>query len=154
MARLSYIDRDAADPRLRPIYDAVEAYGPFANQVRSMAHCPPVLEHVMGLLFAWRETTCLSKRHIELLSVTVAKLNQCHYCMAHHEPKLEVEGLSAAGIARLPDHDGHPELDATDRLVVQYAVLINDAPYRISDTLFEVLRTHFSCPLLAPRRSW
>ena len=52
MTRLSYIERDEAEANLRPIYDALEAYGPFANQVRSMAHCPPVLEHIMALLLA------------------------------------------------------------------------------------------------------
>lgn len=144
MTRLSYIERDDAEPRLRPIYDAVEAYGPFANQVRTMAHCPPVLEHIMALLFALRKEGCLRRRHVELLNVTVAKLNQCHYCIAHHAPRLEVEGMSEAGIARLPAHEDHPELDDADRLVVHYAALINDAPERISEGFFEQLRSRFS----------
>ena len=83
MTRLSYIEREDADPRLHPIYDAIETYGPFANQVRTMAHCPPVLEHIMALLLDWRKSTCLTRRHIELLNVTVAKLNQCNYCISH-----------------------------------------------------------------------
>ena len=144
MARLSYIERDEAPEALRPIYDAMEGYGPFANQIRSMAHCPPVLEHVMGLLQAWRTTTSLSRRHIELLNVTVAKLNRCNYCIVHHEPRLEVEGLSSEGIARLPDHENHPELDEADRLVVHYAMQINEMPGRITDEFFERLRTQFS----------
>ncbi|MGI9420954.1 MAG: carboxymuconolactone decarboxylase family protein [Geminicoccaceae bacterium] len=144
MTRLSYIERDEADPKLHPIYDAIGAYGPFANQVRTMAHCPPVLEHVFALLFAWRETTCLSRRHIELLNVVVAKRNQCTYCIVHHAPKLAVEGLSDEGVARLLDDDDHPELNEADRLVVQYAVQVNDAPGRIADALFERLRSQFS----------
>lgn len=144
MTRLSYIEREDVDSRLHPIYDAIDTYGPFANQVRTMAHCPPVLEHVFALLFAWRETTCLSRRHIELLNVVVAKRNQCTYCIVHHAPKLAVEGLSERGIARLPDHEDHPELDETDRLVVQYAVQVNDAPSRVTDALFDDLRIHFS----------
>jgi uncharacterized peroxidase-related enzyme len=144
MTRLSYIERAAADSRLHPIYDAVDAYGPFANQVRTIAHCPPVLEHVMALLLAWRQTTCLSRRHVELLNVTVAKLNRCDYCIAHHAPALTVEGMSVAGIAHLPAHEDHPELDDADRLVVQYAVQVNDAPSRITDAFFERLRAHFS----------
>ncbi|MGI9507519.1 MAG: carboxymuconolactone decarboxylase family protein, partial [Geminicoccaceae bacterium] len=84
MTRLSYIERDQAEPRLRPIYDAIGTYGSFANQVRTMAHCPPVLEHVMALLFALRKEGCLSQRHVDLLNVTVAKLNACTYCIAHH----------------------------------------------------------------------
>ncbi len=144
MTRLSYIERDDADPRLHRIYDAIESYGPFANQIRTMAHCPPVLEHVMALLFAWRKVTCLTRRHVELLNVTVAKRNQCDYCIAHHAPALSVEGMSEEGIARLPDHENHPELDEKDRLVVRYALSVNDAPGRITDRFFERLRAQFS----------
>lgn len=144
MTRLSYVERDDADPELHVIYDAVGAYGPFANQVRTMAHCPPVLEHVMALLFTWRSTSSLSRRHIELLNVTVAKLNRCNYCIVHHAPSLAVEGLSEEGIARLPDHQGHPELDDTDRLVVHYAVQINETPDRITDGFFQRLKERFS----------
>lgn len=144
MARLSYVEREDAEARLRPIYDAILAYGPFANQVRTMAHCPPVLEHVMALLFAWRENTYLSRRHIELLNVVVAKRNRCDYCIAHHAPALTVEGMSDEGIARLPDHENHPELDEDDRLVVRYALQVNDTPTRISDRFFKRLRRRFS----------
>ena len=144
MTRLSYIERDDADPRLHAIYDAIQAYGPFANQVRTMAHCPPVLLHVMELLFALREESQLRKRHVELLNVTVAKLNACDYCIAHHAAGLVVEGLSEDGVARLPEHDGHPELDEEDRLVVDYAVQINERPSRITDAFFERLRERFS----------
>jgi uncharacterized peroxidase-related enzyme len=144
MARLSFIERDDASPKLRPIYDAAGAYGPFANQIRIMAHCPPVLKHVMALLVALRKEGCLCRRHVELLNVTVAKLNACEYCIAHHAPGLAVEGMSDAGIARLPDYEEHPELDETDRLVVRYAVQVNEAPGRITDRFFDQLRGHFS----------
>lgn len=149
MTRLSYIEREHAEARLRPIYDAMESYGSFANQVRTMAHCPPVLEHVMGLLFAWRGETRLSRRHIELLNVVVARCNQCDYCIAHHAPALAVEGMSEEGIARLPDHENHPELDSVDRLVVAYARQVNEAPNRITDSFFRGLRAHFSEAALA-----
>lgn len=144
MTRISYVEREEAGPRLRPIYDAAARYGSFANQVRTMAHCPPILDHVMSLLFELREASLLSRRHVELLNVTVAKLNECRYCIAHHAPTLRVEGLSEAGIARLPDHENHPELDDVDRLVVAFATRISEAPSRITDQFFDRLRTHFS----------
>lgn len=144
MTRLSYVQRDDAEPRLHPIYDAVDRYGPFGNQTKTMAHCPPVLEHVMALLIALKEEGRLSRRHVELLNVTVAKLNQCDYCFAHHAPALEIEGMSDDGIARLPDYDEHPELDEIDQLVVGYAVQVNNAPEHITDGFFDRLRAHFS----------
>ena len=56
MTRLSYIERDEAPADLHEIYDAVEGYGAFANQVRTMAHCPPILKHIMSLLIELRAT--------------------------------------------------------------------------------------------------
>jgi uncharacterized peroxidase-related enzyme len=144
MTRLSYIERDHADPALHPIYDAVKDYGAFANQVRTMAHCPPVLNHIMSLLFELRANTSLSRRHIELLNVAVAMANACDYCIAHHAPTLKVEGISDEGIAQLLDYQDHPELDDVDRLVVSYAIQINHQPHRITDGFFERLRGHFT----------
>lgn len=144
MTRLSYIERDQADPSLHPIYDAVEGYGSFANQIRTMAHCPPVLTHIMGLLFELRNTAKLSVRHIELLNVAVAMANSCDYCIAHHAPTLKVQGMSDEGVAKLLDHVDHPELDETDRLVVAYALMINGKAHRITDSFFDHLRGHFS----------
>lgn len=144
MTRLSYVERDDADPRLHPIYDAVDTYGPFANQIRTMAHCPPVAKHIMSMLFELRTTTTLSRRVIELLNVTVAKANACDYCMAHHAPTLRVEGISDDGIARLLHDVDHPELDDVDRLIVSYALQINDQPRGITDGFFDRLRAHFT----------
>ena len=144
MTRLSYVERDQAEPTLREIYDEIEAYGPFANQVRTMAHCPPVLKNIMALLFDLRESNLLGRRHVELLNVVVAMANRCDYCIAHHAPTLKLEGISDAGMERLLDDEQHPELDEVDRLVVAYAKKVNDEPHRITDEFFLRLRKHFS----------
>jgi alkylhydroperoxidase family enzyme len=52
--------------------------------------------------------------------------------------------VSAAGADRLLDYQGHPELDDTDKLVVEYAIAAWEHPSRIPDTLFARLRRHFS----------
>ncbi len=144
MTRLSYLERDDLSPDQQAIFDAVEGYGAFANQVRTMAHCPPVLKHVMSLMMELRATTGLSVRHIELLNVVVAMENACDYCIAHHAPGLRVEGISDEGMARLLDYDDHPELDETDQLVVAYAIQINKEPRRITDDFFLRLKAHFN----------
>lgn len=146
MARISYVERDQATPRVHHIFAAMADYGPFMNQVRTLAHRPPILDHVMSMLFELRRDAVLPRRLVELAVVTVSKLNQCRYCIAHHGPVLEVEGLSPAGIDRLPDHSDHPELDQVERLVVEYAVQVTEAAGRVSDALFERLRAQFTEP--------
>jgi alkylhydroperoxidase family enzyme len=73
----------------------------------------------------------------------VSKLNECHYCVAHHKPFLAVEGISPSGIDRLLDAD-NPELDDIDRLVIEYSRAAWETPNRIRDNVFERLRQHFT----------
>ena len=120
MARVRDIPSSALPPDLAAIYEAFAAgYGPFRNQVAVFAHVPAALRHLMAMLMELREAKTLAKRHLELAIVAVSKLNECHYCVAHHAPFLTVEGISPDGIARVLDYTDHPELDAVDRLVVE-----------------------------------
>jgi uncharacterized peroxidase-related enzyme len=145
MARVPDIAPEELPPDLAAIYrEFAGGYGPFANQVAVFAHVPAALRHLMPLLMELRAAATLPKRALELAIVTVSQLNACHYCVAHHKPFLAVEGVSAAGADRLLDYCDHPELDDSDKLVVEYAIAAWDHPNRIPDDLFARLRRHFS----------
>jgi alkylhydroperoxidase family enzyme len=57
---------------------------------------------------------------------------------------LMVEGLTSAGADRVLDYRDHPELDETDRLVVEYTIAVTNTPQRVGDALFARLRARFS----------
>jgi AhpD family alkylhydroperoxidase len=84
------------------------------------------------------------KRHLELALVTVSLLNRCDYCVSHHAPKLAIQGVSEQGAGRLLDYKDHPELDAVDRLVVEYAIAVTNNWNKTRDEVFMRLRRHFS----------
>jgi alkylhydroperoxidase family enzyme len=71
-------------------------------------------------------------------------LNRCDYCVSHHAPKLAIQGVSEQGAERLLDYKGHPELDAVDRLVVEYAIAVTNNWNKTRDEVFTRLRQHFS----------
>ena len=145
MARVRDIPSSELPPDLAEIYENFAgAYGPFRNQVAVFAHVPQALRHLMSMLMELREAKTLPKRYLEIAIIVVSKLNECHYCVAHHKPFLVVEGLSPEGIDRLLDDKDHPELDTVDRLVVEYAQAAWETPNRIRDNLFERLRAHFT----------
>lgn len=145
MARVRDIRPGELPAELAEIYEAfADSYGPFRNQVAVFAHVPAALRHLMPLLMELREAKTLPKRALELAIVTVSQLNACQYCIAHHKPFLAVEGISAAGADRLLDYGDHPELDQTDKLIVEYAIAAWERPNRIPDELFARLRRHFS----------
>jgi uncharacterized peroxidase-related enzyme len=145
MARVRDIEARELSPDLARIYEGFAgSYGPFRNQVAVFAHVPAALRHLMPLLMELRAAQTLPKRYLELAIVAVSKLNACDYCVAHHTPFLAVEGVSPGGAARILDYAGHPELDETDRLVVEYAIAVTERPNRLSDAMFERLRRRFS----------
>ena len=145
MARVRNVEPAELPPDLAAIYrEFAGTYGPFRNQVAVFAHVPAALRHLMPLLLELRAAKTLPKRYLELAIVTVSKLNACDYCVAHHTPFLEVEGVSPEGAALLPDYRDHPELDPVDKLVVEYAIAAWERPNRIPDALFARLGEHFS----------
>jgi uncharacterized peroxidase-related enzyme len=143
MARVRGIASAELPPDLAEIYERFAEYGPFRNQVAVFAHVPPAMHHQMSMLMELRAAATLSRRYVEIAIVAVSKVNECHYCIAHHKPFLAVEGLSPEGIDRLLDQE-NPELDDVDRLVIEYAQAAWEAPKRIRDSLFDRLRSHFS----------
>jgi uncharacterized peroxidase-related enzyme len=145
MARVHDIAADELPSDLARIYeDFATSYGPFRNQVAVFAHVPAALRHLMPLLMELRAAASLPKRYLELAIVAVSKVNACDYCVAHHKPFLAVEGISPAGVDRLLDYQDHPELDAADRLVVEYAIAVTERPNRLSEAIFARLRRHLT----------
>ena len=144
MARVRSIPSSELPSDLADVYERFAGgYGPFRNQVAVFAHVPAALRHLMPMLMELREAKTLPKRHLEIAIVVVSKLNECHYCVAHHKPFLAVEGLSPRAIDDILD-PANPELDEVDRLVVEYATAAWETPNRIRDGLFERLRQHFT----------
>lgn len=145
MARVRDIAPAELPAEARAVYERfVAGYGPFRNQVAVFAHSPPAVTHLMGLLLELRQSGTVRRRHLELAIVAVSKLNECHYCVAHHKPMLMVEGLSDTGVDRVLDYRDHPEFDDIDRLVVEYTIAVTNNPQRIGDALFARLRARFS----------
>jgi uncharacterized peroxidase-related enzyme len=145
MARVRSIPSTELPADLADIYERFAAgYGPFRNQVAVFAHVPAALRHLMAMLMELRAAATLPKRYLELAIVTVSKLNECDYCVAHHKPFLAVEGISPAGADHVLDYADHPEFDAMDRLVIEYTIAAWNDPHRLRDRLFDRLREYFS----------
>jgi len=74
--------------------------------------------------------------------VTVSKLNECRYCVAHHTPRLVDSGLGPETAANILE-PGCPGLDKFDRVVRDYAVMVTSDSKHIPDTLVTALRQRF-----------
>lgn len=145
MARVRNIPSSELPPDVAKVYEEyATSYGPFRNQCAVFAHVPPAVKHIMGLLLELKKAQTINWRYIELGIVVVSKLNECHYCVDHHKPKLKVEGVSEATIDNLPDTTGAKDLDDIDKLVVAYTIAVNNNAQRVPEKMFQQLRQHFS----------
>lgn len=144
MARVRDVEIDEVPEDVRPIYQrfAIE-YGSFLNQVKVFAHRPPALKHIMGMLLELAEEQVLPKRYLEIALVTVSKLNECRYCVAHHTPRLIDQGLAPESVASILEPD-IPGFDEVDMLVRDYAVQVTNNFQYIRDQIFDDLNKHFS----------
>ncbi|MEM7222711.1 MAG: peroxidase-related enzyme [Pseudomonadota bacterium] len=144
MARVRDVGLAELPADVQPVYRRFsEDYGPFLNQVKVFAHRPPAVKHLMGLLLELADEQLLPKRLLEVALVTVSKLNQCHYCVAHHGPRLEAEGLAPETVAQILEPDC-PGLDPLERLVRDTAVQVTETPQALEEAAFARLREHFS----------
>lgn len=130
------------------ISDIVEAYGstfgPFGNQAHVLAHVPPAAHHLAAMLMELKKRVGIKWRYIELAVVCVSKINTCAYCVAHHSPHLRVDGLSEQGLETILDYADHPELDAVDKLVVEYTMAVTNNAGQIRDAIFARLHDAFT----------
>lgn len=144
MARVPLLPPESLPARQAEIYERYGSnYGPFRNQAAVLAHVPPALEHLASMLMELKARQGIRWRYIELAIVAVSKLNACEYCVGHHAPMLEVEGLSNDAVEHLPATD-HPDFDEVDRLVIEYATLVTQQAGRIREVIFDRLRAHFT----------
>ncbi len=144
MARVRDIEIDEVPENVQPIYRRFAAeYGPFLNQVKVFAHRPPALKHIMGLLLELADEQILPKRYLEIALVTVSKINECRYCVAHHTPRLIVQGLKPEAVAKILE-PVVPGFDEVDTLVRDYAVEVTNNFQSIRDAMFDGLKRHFS----------
>src|ERR1700743_2085013 len=144
MSRISIKSKNDLPAALAPLWDKMTTYGSFENQAGVMAQRLPIFKHMWSMLIDLADEAVLPKRYLELALVTVSLLNKCTYCVSHHAPKLAIQGVSEEGAERLLDYKDHPELDAVDRLVVEYSIAVTNNWNKTRDEIFARLREHFS----------
>lgn len=144
MARVRDVEIHEIPEDIQPIYKKFATeYGPFLNQVKVFAHRPPAVKHLMGLLLNFADEQILPKRYLEIVLVTVSKINECKYCVAHHTPRLIEQGLSPDAVVNIlePEVDGFDEVDT---LVRDFAVQVTNNFQYMRDQIFVDMKKHFT----------
>ena len=76
MARVSYIELDAASPEVREIYEKTLRSKPGSVQ-KILAHRPEMLKNFLAFYASVGRT--LERRLYEMVYIRVSMINECHY---------------------------------------------------------------------------
>ena len=140
MARISYIQPEAASPEVKDIYEKVLKGKP-GNVQKALAHRVDALKTFLPFYASVGRS--LDRRLYEMIYIRVSWINGCNYCLQHHLASSKRAGLSAddwqalkeADIARFPMHE---------QTALAYADKLTRACRTITDADVEGLKKHFS----------
>ena len=81
MARVSYIEMEAASPEVREIYEKTLRGKPGSVQ-KLVAHRPEMLKNFLAFYASVGRS--LDRRLYEMVYIRVSMINGCRYCLQHH----------------------------------------------------------------------
>ena len=148
MSWIESVSYDAAEGRLKAIYERIKGPGNYLDSILKVHGLRPhTLEGHMALYKNVLHHTgnALPKWLLETLGVYVSMLNRCDYCVAHHAEGLrrllDDESRADAVIAAIRDGEFPDNLfSKRDRLALQYARELTLSPSEVRDSLVAAMR--------------
>lgn len=120
-----------------------EAFARNPNLVPVYFHCPEMARFIFGMGAEFRAKEVLPPRLVEIIVVTVSKVNDCPYCTAHHSSRALDLGMDTETLENILEPEP-PGLDEKEKLVRDYARLAIERPWGIRDKIYEDMKRHFS----------
>ena len=143
MARVRALAAGDLPEEHRDEFETFEAlYQRNANLVPHYAHCPEIMRYIFGMGAEFRRLEILPPRLVEIIVVTVSKVNDCPYCTAHHSNRAIELGLAAETMENILELEPRG-LNPTEILVRDYARLVTERPWGIRDAVYEALAEAF-----------
>jgi len=144
MTRVSYVEKEQADPKIREIFQRTEDRGqPVLNLFKVIANCPHI-----GLNFMRLGNSILTGEEVpadirELAILRVGVLAQSKYEVTQHTAIGLKRGVRQKQIDDLAKWDGSKEFSDKERAVLQYTDEVAQN-IEVKDRTFTVLKQYFS----------
>jgi uncharacterized peroxidase-related enzyme len=138
MARVPYVEKEAAGPEIRKLYDGFETqFGVRAvpNVVKALANSPGLASKVFPLANYFMNQSALSPRMRELAVLILMKRCDCEYGFVRHIEIAERAGLTRAQIDAIGSYRTSGLFTEDEKTILQYAEELT-AKARVDDALF------------------
>ena len=144
MARIPRLSADEIPEEYRKSFvDIEQAFARNANLPPHYFHCPEIAELIFTMGAEFRSKEILPPRLVEIIVVTVSKVNKCPYCTVHHSNRAIELGMDTETIENILEPNP-PGLDAQEKLVRDYVRLVIERPWGIRDKVYKDMAIHFS----------
>jgi 4-carboxymuconolactone decarboxylase len=137
MPRVQYIEKSAASPEVKKLYETFESQFSLAvpNVAKALANSPGLATKVFPLANYFMNESTLDKRYRELAVLMLMKRCNCEYGFVRHIDIAKKCGLSQEQIDDVQNHAMSSRFNADDKVVLRYAdELTRNA--RVDDDLY------------------
>ncbi len=137
MPRVQYIEKDAASPELKKLYEGFESqFGiQTPNVVKALANSPGLATKVFPLANYFMNQSALDKRVRELAVLMLMKRCNCEYGFVRHIDIAKACGLSQEQIDDIGNYQSSSRFTADDKIILRYAEELT-MNARIDDDLY------------------
>jgi uncharacterized peroxidase-related enzyme len=140
MARVSYIELEAASPEVREIYEA-KLRGKPGSVHRILAHRPEMLKHFLPFYASVGRS--LERRLYEMVYIRVSMINGCRYCLQHHLAASKRVGITPEEWAKLNAGD-YAGFTAAEQAALKFAEKLTHESRNIGADDIAALKAHFT----------
>jgi uncharacterized peroxidase-related enzyme len=142
MARLSYVEKDGAQPDQEKILAQVtQKSGKIANLWKLWAHSPMTLETFMPFYKTLMTKASLDGKLRELAYVKTSMINGCAYCAGPHRTVGLKLGVTEQQLQELENFESSSLFSATEKAVLRYAEELT-RHVKTSDESMKELKKH------------
>jgi 4-carboxymuconolactone decarboxylase len=138
MARVPYVEKDAASPEMKKLYDSFESqFGVRAvpNVVKALANSPGLAAKVFPLANYFMNQSALSPRLRELAVLILMKRCDCEYGFVRHIDIAKRVGLTQRQIEEVGSYGGSGAFTDDEKTILRYAEELTTKA-RVDDDLF------------------
>jgi len=142
MARIPYIQKDAATGKLKELYDNFATQfnvRDIPNVVKALANSPGLATRIFPLANYFMTESSLDPRLRELAVLILMKRLDCEYGFGRHIEIAERVGLTRAQIDTIGSYQTSSLFTAEDKLILRYADELTTKA-RVDDQLFQEVK--------------
>lgn len=143
-ARVPLAERNDVPVEVAILYDKLWAdRGVVPNMFKALSNVPDLVLGVAAFLRGLMGEGALPGWYKELISIRVASLNDCEYCISAHRHLAAKRGASAGQIAACDQYETGPFTEK-EKAGFRYADQLHQSGHAVDDASFNALRAHFT----------